>query len=74
MEESGYKTMRESNIDHLINIRAGGHIAKQRKKKIWNKTLKTKANPLKKKKIKKKNILETIELLLIFFNNIFAVK
>jgi len=55
MEGSGYKTMRESNIEHLINTRAGGHIAKQRKKTIRNnRTLKTKADPLKKKKKKTK--------------------
>jgi len=35
-ERSGYKTMKESNIEHLINTCAGGHIAKQRKKTIWN--------------------------------------
>jgi len=55
MEGSGYKTMRESNIEHLINTRAGGHIAKQRKKTIRNnRTLKIKADPLKKKKKTKK--------------------
>jgi len=53
MEGSGYKTMRESNIEHLINTRAGGHIAKQRKKAIRNnRSLKT--NPSKKKKKTKK--------------------
>lgn len=58
MEGSGYKAMRESNIEHLINTRASGHIVKQRKKKKKtvrnNRTLKTKSNALKKKKIKKK--------------------
>ena len=59
MEGSGYKTLRKSNIEHLINARDNDHIVKQRKKKkpiYSNKPPKTKANTLKKKKKKKKKI------------------
>jgi hypothetical protein len=57
MEGSGYKTLRTSNIEHLINTRDNEHIVKQRKKKkpIYSgKAPKTKTSTLKKKKKKKK--------------------
>ena len=54
MEGSGYKTLRKSNIGHLINARDNGHIVKQQKKKKATHHNRTNTLKKKKKKTKKK--------------------